>query len=51
MSKISIKLIMIGDIEKIIDFDLIQKHSSKFLPLKNLIEYVIYLFQTKIIGI
>ena len=36
MSKISVKLIMIGHIEKIIDFDLIQKHSSKFFAIEEL---------------
>ena len=36
MSKISIKLIMIGHIEQIIDFDLIQKHSSKLFTIEEL---------------
>lgn len=36
MSKISVKIIMIGHIEKIIDFDLIQKHSSKFFAIEEL---------------
>jgi len=36
MSQVSVKLIMIGHIEKIIDFDLIQKHSSKFFTIEEL---------------
>jgi len=36
MSKTSIKIIMIGHIEKIIDFDLIVKHSSEFFVIEEL---------------